>query len=184
MGLLGRTIPANLRQIIEVTEVGQLLEQIAQGGGRFVRQVSGQPVSRVHRSSSMACRRISSGRWLSALGTAKRMALRRIFPAWRGGPLEACRSSSFPESAIRVCGQHCDHSAHGTRATRSRNGGTALAGTPLAYWPGLLNAVAGSEWQIQSGTRDSPPVFVKRFRTSNDRKGVPALPMPCLSHAP
>jgi UDP-3-O-[3-hydroxymyristoyl] glucosamine N-acyltransferase len=50
--------------------------------------------------------------------------------------------------------------------------------------PVCRRAVAGNECQIQSGTRVGPPVFVTRVRTSHDSKGVPALPMPSLSHAP
>ncbi len=119
-----------------------------------------------------------SSRWERYRSHSLSSTGRRSIPVageWRGRPW---RNTDFP-------GQR-DGSARelGVDARSYCAEGTALGGTPLKYWPGLLNAVAGSEWQIQSGTRAGPPVFVKRVGTSDDNKGVPALLVPCLSHVP
>src|SRR5438045_1786692 len=53
--------------------------------------------ARVHCSSAMACCTISSGRWLSPLCMARRMAVHRMRPASRGRPLAAWRRSSARE---------------------------------------------------------------------------------------
>ncbi|MDG0833481.1 hypothetical protein EXH51_12080 [Pelomonas saccharophila] len=119
----------------------------------------------------MACCSSSSGRWLSPLGTASRMAVHKMRLAWRGSPLQAWRRISSPESASRVCAQPALLRPWAMSCKRSANDSITrqLGGEP-AQVNAITNRLAQGDLsvEIELGASDRASVMqgVKTMRDS------------------
>lgn len=94
LAIIPTTLPERYRRVWRVfRDAERSRSRALRRGGR--QRVAAGCGGGCHCSSGMACCTSSSGRWFKPLGTASRMAVHRMRPAWR--------RSSRPVSVNKVC---------------------------------------------------------------------------------